>query len=152
MSAYPANMRQRRDVDSALEAPDLAPLVSSAVGLELNEVPEDALDHAVRVFADTVGVAIGGAKRPEIEAYVRGDGGLFGPLAGGGASLLVPGLQEAEPATAAFVNATAGTFLELDEGYRPTGHPAMHVVPAALAAAQALNSPGRELLAAILAG
>jgi 2-methylcitrate dehydratase PrpD len=50
------------------------------------------------------------------------------------------------------VNATAGTFLELDEGYRPTGHPAMHVVPAALAAAQVLRSTGREFLTAVLAG
>ncbi len=135
-----------------VEAPDLAPLVSSAVGLELDEVPGEVLAHAARVFADTVGVAMGGAKRPEIEAYVRGDGRLFGPPAAGDASLLVAGFPGAEPATAAYVNATAGTFLELDEGYRPTGHPAMHVVPAALAAAQALRSSGRELLAAILGG
>ncbi|QIN78498.1 hypothetical protein GBA65_08165 [Rubrobacter marinus] len=139
-------------MDSALEAPDLAPLVSSATELKLDEVPQDVLDHAVRVFADTVGVAIGGAKRPEIAAYVEGAGGLFGPLARGGASLLVPGFPGAEPADAAFVNATAGTFLDLDEGCRPTGHPAMHVVPAALAAAQALHATGRELIAAVLGG
>ncbi len=139
-------------MDSAPEVPNLAPLVTSAARLALDQVPRDVQDHASRVFADTVGVAIGGARRPEIGAYVRGDGPLFGPIAGGNASLLVPGFPKAEPAEAAFVNATAGTFLELDEGYRPTGHPAMHVVPAALAAAQALHATGRELLAAILGG
>jgi 2-methylcitrate dehydratase PrpD len=134
------------------EAPDLAPLVSSAAELSLDEVSQDVLDHAIRVVADTVGVAISGAKRPEIGAYARGDGRLFGPLVDGNASLFVPGFPGTGPAEAAFVNATAGTFLELDEGYRPTGHPAMHVIPAALAAAQALGSEGRELLAAILGG
>lgn len=64
----------------------------------------------------------------------------------------MPGMPSANPVSAAFVNATAGTFLELDEGCRPTGHPAMHVVPAALAAAQALRAPGSEFLAAVLGG
>ncbi|HEY8531740.1 MAG TPA: hypothetical protein VIL08_05785, partial [Limnochorda sp.] len=45
----------------------------------------------------------------------------------------------ATPRRAALANATAGTFLELDEGQRPTGHPAIHVLPAALAQAQALG-------------
>lgn len=139
-------------MDSALETRDLAPLASSAAELDLDRVPEEILEHAVRVFADTIGVAIGGATRPEIRAYARGEGPLFGPLPGGGASLLVDGFPGAEPAAAAFVNATAGTFLELDEGYRPTGHPAMHVVPAALAAAQVLRATGREFLAAVLGG
>jgi len=64
----------------------------------------------------------------------------------------VPGAPGADPTFAAFVNATAGTFLELDEGFRPTGHPAIHVLPAALASAQALHVSGRELLAAFLGG
>ena len=139
-------------VDSKVPAQDLAPLAYSAASLELDRVPEDILGHAVRVVADTVGVALGGAKRPEIKFYVHGDGALFGPLAGGAAQLLVPGFPSADPTLAAFVNATAGTFLELDEGCRPTGHPAMHVVPAALAAAQALHATGSEFLAAVLGG
>jgi 2-methylcitrate dehydratase PrpD len=115
-------------------------------------VPNDVLEHTIRVVADTVGVVLGGAKRPEIEAYTRGDGALFRPIADGEARLLVTGFPGADPVSAAFVNATAGTFLELDEGYRPTGHPAMHVVPAALAGAQVLHATGKEFLAAILGG
>jgi 2-methylcitrate dehydratase PrpD len=140
-------------VDSISLARDFTPLASSAVSLELDHVPDDVLEHTIRVVADTVGVVLGGAKRPEIEAYARGDGVLFRPIAdGGGAQLLITGFPGAHPISAAFVNATAGTFLELDEGYRPTGHPAMHVVPAALAGAQVLHATGKEFLAAILSG
>jgi 2-methylcitrate dehydratase PrpD len=140
-------------VDSEASAQGLlAPLASSAAALELERVPDAVLEHAGRVVADTVGVVLGGARRPEIRSYALGDGALFDPLPSGKAQLLSPGFPGTEPASAAFVNATAGTFLELDEGYRPTGHPAMHVVPAALAAAQALHASGREFLAAVLGG
>jgi 2-methylcitrate dehydratase PrpD len=127
-------------------------LLSSASALRLEDVPEEVREHAARVVADTIGVAMGGGRRAEITSFIRGSGPLFPPLAGGAATLVVPGFPGTDPATAAFVNATAGTFLELDEGYRPTGHPAVHVVPAALAAAQALRATGREFLAAVLGG
>ena len=70
----------------------------------------------------------------------------------GPCSLLTPEAQRSDAITAAFVNGTAGTFLELDSGIRPTGHPAIHVVPAALAAAQALHKPGDALLIATISG
>lgn len=127
-------------------------LVAATASLRLDDVPEDLRAHSSRVVADTLGVAMAGGRRPEIEAYVLGEGALFPPLAPGAAALLIPGFPGTDPTVAAFVNATAGTFLELDEGYRPTGHPAMHVVPAALAAAQVLHASGREFMAAVLAG
>lgn len=136
-------------LDSTLDSGEL---IFSARLLRLEDVPRRVLDHALRVVADTLGVIFAGGKRPEIEALVRSDDPLFPALSGGGAQILVPGLPGADPTSAAFVNATAGTFLELDEGYRPTGHPAIHVVPAALAAAQALRSSGSEFLAAVLGG
>jgi 2-methylcitrate dehydratase PrpD len=65
---------------------------------------------------------------------------------------VTPGQPQADAITAAFVNATAGTVLELDEGVRPSGHPGVHVIPAALAAAQSLGRSGGELLAAVISG
>ncbi len=127
-------------------------MVSSAQSLQLDDVPADVLGHASRVVADTLAVVFGGGERPEMEALVRGDDRLFPSPMGGTAQLLVPGMPGADPTSAAFVNATAGTFLELDEGYRPTGHPSIHVLPAALAAAQALHASGRELMVAFLSG
>ena len=127
-------------------------LISSAQTLQLDDVPADDLVHTSRVVADTLGVVFGGGKRPEIEALVRGDARLFHASSEGTAQLLVSGMPAADPTSAAFVNATAGTFLELDEGYRPTGHPSIHVLPAALAAAQSLHASGRELMTAFLSG
>lgn len=131
---------------------DTQELIASARSLRLDDVPAAVLDHASRAVADTLGVIFGGGKRPEIEALVRGEDPLFPAPGGGTAQLLVPGMPGTDPTSAAFVNATAGTFLELDEGFRPTGHPSIHVVPAALAAAQALHASGREFLAAVLGG
>ncbi len=130
----------------------LAELAEAAAALPIESVPAAVRQHAARVFADTVGVIMGGARRAEIGALVTGDGGLFARLGAGECDILAPGLPRAGAVSAAFVNATAGTFLELDEGYRPTGHPGVHVIPAALAAAQALHRSGAELLAAVLSG
>jgi 2-methylcitrate dehydratase PrpD len=134
------------------ETPALADLARAAAELPLESVPDSVRGHALRVLADTLGVIMAGARKPEIDRLLAGDGALFQPLGGGPCQVLRPGLPGADPVTAAFVNGTAGTFLELDEGCRPTGHPAVHVVPAALAAAQALHRSGSELLAAVLSG
>jgi 2-methylcitrate dehydratase PrpD len=137
-----------------LPAPDpLRELARSAARLRLEDVPAPAREHALRVLADTVGVIMGGARDPAVLALVEGDGALFSGLGGSGpCTVLAPGLPAATPVAAAFANGTAGTFLELDEGLRPTGHPSVHVLPAALAAAQALRRPGASLLVAYLAG
>lgn len=130
----------------------LPSLARAAVELRLEVVPEGAREYARRVLADTVGVMMAGGRSRELLSFMEGDGLLFGPLGGGVAQILTPGWPVADPAAAAFVNGTAGTFLELDEGYRPTGHPSVHVLPAALAAAQALHRSGAQLLAAYLSG
>ncbi len=134
------------------ETPALADLARASAELPLASVPKAVREHARRVVADTLGVIMAGARTPEIDRLLAGDGALFKPFGRGPCQILSPGLPGADPVFAAFVNGTAGTFLELDEGYRPTGHPAVHVVPAALAAAQALRRSGSELLAAVLSG
>jgi 2-methylcitrate dehydratase PrpD len=66
--------------------------------------------------------------------------------------VLAAGGPRTDPETAAWLNGSAAGFLEMDEGFRPTGHPAAHVVPAALAAAEAVRAPGRLLVEAVAAG
>ncbi|MCR3722097.1 2-methylcitrate dehydratase PrpD [Prauserella flava] len=108
--------------------------------------------HATHVVADTVGVAIAGAGTAEM-ARLREVGDGFGSApASGAATVLAEKPRFASPEDAAFLNATAGSFLELDEGTRPTGHPGMHIVPAAFAVAEAAHRSGAELLAAVVAG
>ncbi len=131
----------------------LAHLCEEMAELELSTVSAASRRHAVGVIADTIGVMLGGGREPEVIALVedRRMDSLF-PFHPGPAQLVSPGQPGTDAMTAAFVNATAGTFLELDEGVRPSGHPGVHVIPAALAAAQALGRSGSELLAAVLSG
>jgi 2-methylcitrate dehydratase PrpD len=132
--------------------PSVERLARAACALELAAVPDQTRAHAVDVIADTIGVMVGGGRSPEVAALATGEKDPLASDGSGRAQLVTRDERRADAATAAFVNATAGTFLELDEGVRPTGHPAIHVVPAALAAAQTLGRSGAELLLAVLSG
>lgn len=137
-----------------------APAVPLALADLAARQPAESLRHAALLAADTVGVMLAGGRRPEAVALAAGEDGdeLSGswrhprPRPGAAARLLTAGGGFAEPDRAAYVNATAACALELDEGTRPTGHPAVHVLPAALAAAEALGSRWSELLSAFTAG
>lgn len=104
------------------------------------------------LLADTLGVIAAGARSPEVSALVRRSGEPLMELPTGRATIIGHPDVTTDPVSAAFVNATSGTFLELDEGVRPTGHPAIQVAPAALAVAESTNSNGLELLRAFAAG
>jgi 2-methylcitrate dehydratase PrpD len=125
--------------------------VTGAAKLTWSDVPTDLRAHAARVLADTVGVIFAGGERPEVIDLARRGAPLF-DVGTGPATILVPGLPRSTAAEAAFINGTAGTFLELDEACPPFSHPAIHVLPAALAAAEALHRSGSELMAAFVAG
>jgi 2-methylcitrate dehydratase PrpD len=127
-------------------------LAASACELRLGDLPADARAHGAAMLADTIAVMVAGARQPEVRAFAGHADPLFLELFAGPCSLLTPEAQHSDALSAAFVNGTAGTFLELDSGIRPTGHPAVHVVPAALAAAQALRAPGDALLIATISG
>jgi 2-methylcitrate dehydratase PrpD len=111
-----------------------------------DDLPRPTVERTSLVVADLIGVAIAGSREPELAR-------LYQRLPeGSGARLLRGAFDEAAPRDAAFANATAASFLELDEGSRPTGHPALHVVPTALAFAQAARRSGRELTTAVALG
>lgn len=141
-----------------MSAPDedladhLAEAIAQASKLATAPLDDDVLRHAALVLADTVGVSVAGAATPEMTRLRAGDDLEPAPAASGGATVLAPGAAPAVAERAALLNGSAGSFLELDEGMRPTGHPGMHIVPAALAAAEVAHRPGRDLLAALVAG
>jgi 2-methylcitrate dehydratase PrpD len=136
--------------------------VEAAVGLELRRVPPEALEQAGHIIADTVGVSRGGGREPAMERLLMlsSSEGTIGRRAGSGlettilrsSTVLSTPTLASSPEHAAFLNATAGSFLEMDEGIRPTGHPAMQLVPAAIAVAEQLGSSGEALLRAVIAG
>jgi 2-methylcitrate dehydratase PrpD len=129
-------------------------LVARAAALVPADLPGDVVAHVGLVFADSVGVMAAGARAPEVVALSADPSlGLSdGTTPVATSRTLGPAGRHGDPATVAWLNGTAGTFLELDEGFRPTGHPAIQVIPAALAVAEATRATGAELVAAIVAG
>ncbi|GII75997.1 hypothetical protein Sru01_09790 [Sphaerisporangium rufum] len=106
--------------------------------------PERVRARTAAVVADTVAVARLAAGNPDIA-------GMLDAAAPGPSSTVVPG-RPAAPEIAAGVNATAAVYHELDEGLRGAGHPGAHVVPAAVAVAEAEGAPASEVLHAVALG
>lgn len=129
-------------------------LVTEATTLTHADLPEDIVDHVGLIFADSVGVMTAGARSAEMAALAADPslGLTAAPTPAASARALIQPCRYGDPATVAWLNGTAGTFLELDEGFRPTGHPAIQVIPAALAVAEAAAASGRELVTAVVAG
>ncbi|GGK91648.1 MmgE/PrpD family protein [Nocardia jinanensis] len=124
--------------------------------LELDRVPPESIEKALRIIADCFAVSVAGHRTEPMSALVAAD--TKGGLVTGGTERnpfhrsTVWGGGRAPAHHAAFLNATAGSFLELDEGMRPTGHPGMQLVPAAIAVAEEVHASGTELLRAVIAG
>jgi 2-methylcitrate dehydratase PrpD len=121
---------------------ELANFVSSV------QPAEDVLTKTAQILADSVGAIVGGAAEPEVAALVARMS-----VGSSGTAAIVGTGKTVAPATAAFLNGTAGTTLEMDEGNQfCKGHPGMHVIPAALAEASVGSVSGRALLIAIALG
>ena len=75
------------------------------------DLPDEVVQRGHQVTADTIAAIVGGSAEPEVLALTKS-------LATGSVGLAtVLGLgQKVQTATAAFLNGTAGTFLEMDEG------------------------------------
>ena len=126
-------------------AQDLAQFVASLSDADL---PSDVRDRAALAVADTVGAIIAGSTTKPVRTlrkqYAAHDTGVASVL-GTNASVSVE--------HAATLNGIAGTVLELDEGHkRAAGHPAIHVLPAVLAVAEADDGSTRDMLTAFVAG
>ncbi|WP_327151975.1 MmgE/PrpD family protein [Nocardia sp. NBC_01329] len=124
--------------------------------LDLDRVPPESIEKSARIIADCIAVSTAGYRTAPMSALVAAD--TENGLVTGGAQRnpshrsTVWGGGHAPAHHAAFLNATAGSFLELDEGMRPTGHPGMQVVPAAIAVAEDVHASGADLLRAVIAG
>ncbi|WP_137180832.1 MmgE/PrpD family protein [Roseomonas sp. AR75] len=117
-----------------------------AARLRFADLPAEVAQRTRLVLLDSIGAIAAGSQEAEVQALAArmtaregtGDAPVIGlPVA-------------ARPGTAAFLNGTAGTMLELDEGNQYCrGHPAIHVVPALLAAPR---GDGAALLTALAIG
>jgi 2-methylcitrate dehydratase PrpD len=106
--------------------------------------------HTGWILADTLAAIAAGSAEPELRALAQRQGTRAAP--GAGATLIGLGTQ-AHPEAAALVNGTGGTFLEMDEGNRfSRGHPAIHVLPAALALCEREGADADTFLSALVVG
>lgn len=117
-----------------------------AAELDYPALPAEVQDQTGWILADTIAAIVGGSAEPEMRALSKKLGGS------GDSSVLGLG-QSASADVAALLNGTAGTFLEMDEGNRfSRGHPAIHVIPAALALAEQRAIDARDFLSAVVVG
>jgi len=117
-------------------------------GCRFADLPAEVISHSRVVAADTIAAIAAGAQEPEVRKLTAGQTGV----ASAPASVIGSGLRN-EPQKAAFLNGTAGTFLEMDEGNQYCrGHPGIHALPSALAFAEANHLSGAELIKAMVLG
>ncbi|UPK38836.1 MmgE/PrpD family protein [Bradyrhizobium sp. 186] len=120
-----------------------------AVAVTAEQLPGDVVARTKQVLFDCIGAIAAGAQEPEMQRLTarlcRACADDAAPVIGAG--------RRTSAGLAAFLNGTAGTMLEIDEGNQfARGHPGIHVVPAVLAAAEELGSTGSDVLLAIALG
>jgi 2-methylcitrate dehydratase PrpD len=124
----------------------LAELVAST---RFDALPRSAIAAAKLVLLDTLGAIVAGSAMPENGELAR----LAAARSPSGGVTVLGHRGKADAFWAALTNATAGVALEVDEGSRlGGGHPAIHVVPGALAVAEERRLDGRRLLESVVAG
>lgn len=124
-------------------------LAAFAAGLTYEALPAPVRERLRTLLTDLFGVTVAGHRTPEMQDLIR----AWKPPPG--RAPLIGTVVSAEPDTAALLNAAAACCLELDEGNKHArGHPAVHVVFAAMAAAQASEHliSGQCFLTAVAAG
>ncbi len=124
-------------------------LARFAADVRLDTLPPTTVAAAKLVLLDTLGAMLGGSVLAENSRLAH----LAAARSSRRTATLLGHGARADSFWAALSNATAGVALEMDEGNRlGGGHPAIHVIPGALAVAEAQGLPGGRLLEALIAG
>src|SRR5207245_8438233 len=127
----------------------LGQLARHAAEVRLDTLPATTVTAAKLVLLDTLGAIVAGSRLDENTRLAR----LAGARGRQGTAALLGHGSRSDAFWAALTNATAGVALEVDEGNRlGGGHPAIHVVPGALAVAAERGLDGRRWLGSIVAG
>jgi 2-methylcitrate dehydratase PrpD len=108
---------------------------------EFENLPAAVVNRTCLVILDSIGAILAGRAEREIAVAERRlrETARIGP--------------RGSPLITAFIDGTAGTTLEIDEGNQyARGHPGIHVVPAVLAASAAGGVDGKSVIAAIVLG
>jgi 2-methylcitrate dehydratase PrpD len=127
-----------------------AQLAAFAARLRFEDIPAAVVRRAEDLMLDWLASALAGAAARQVLAVER-FAQAMGP--GDGLSQVLISRRNSSPLFAAMVNAAASHVVEQDDVHNGSVfHPGTVVFPPALAAAQEAEIPGRELLAAVVAG
>jgi len=127
----------------------LEQLTTFICSCKFEDFPSEVVERAREVVADTLAVIGAGAQEEEVKKMTA----RMVPHGGREVATVIGTTRRTEPAKAALINGTAGTFLELDEGNQfGRGHPGIHVIPAALAVSEEKSFSGRNFLTALVLG
>jgi 2-methylcitrate dehydratase PrpD len=119
-------------------------LAELAVSLRYEDLPREAVETAKRGMIDCVGVFFAGRGEPVVRL-------LLDSVDPGTEAALLFGERKARSADAALVNGAAAHALDYDD-VALDGHPSVVLVPTILAEGERLAAPGKELIAAYVAG
>jgi 2-methylcitrate dehydratase PrpD len=124
-------------------------LAAFVAATRFDALPASTVAATKLVLLDTLGAIVAGSAMPENGELAR----FASARAPHGAATLLGHRAKTDAFWAALTNATAGVALEVDEGSRlGGGHPAIHVIPGALAVAEELRLDGRRLIESVVAG
>lgn len=128
----------------------LTELAEYIASVNYNDLPPEVQAKSRRVLFDTLGVMLTGFHKsrlaPVAQEYVIEQGGKKD------STIVVSGVR-VPAGRAAFCNAISAHSIEMDDGHRyGTSHPAVAVIPAAIAVAERENLAVRDLLNAIVCG
>jgi 2-methylcitrate dehydratase PrpD len=125
-------------------------LVQGCHDLNYDALTTDVVDRVKYLFLDFIGVAARGALSDSSSPVQRLILNLDNARDG---AVVIGTHRKADPSYAALANGTAAHSLELDDVVNEASlHPAVAIMPAALAAAHIAGCSGKELIAAITAG
>lgn len=141
------SVAERQDATAKAEFPVTTDSANWIADLDVANLPESALTWARHGILDWFGVTLAAADDPLVGMLADEIGGDGGPCT------LIGRRQNARLHDAALINGAASHALDYDDvNRRLHGHPTVCVATAALMLAQALETGGRELLAACVAG
>lgn len=119
------------------------------VTTRLDDLDESTIEAAKLVVLDTIGAILAGSRQSENAKLAL----LATEMSGTGSSSILGHTGKVQPGFAALVNGTAGVALEMDEGNRQGGgHASIHVMPSALAMAEAQGLGGEAFLESVIVG
>ena len=114
---------------------------------DFDSLPLEVVKRAKEIICDTIGVMLRGTTAPSLsnlrKAIIDGNSG--------NATVLGTPFK-ANPIIATLLNASLPTITQYDEGHRLSGHPGIHVVPAALSVGEDKGVSGKDLIVAVVLG